>query len=119
MGTLPSCHASSKNVQVLDQPSPGANRSLLGAPSFGIECEKWLTSGERLHRAVDGFAERESEVLNERIEKHAGRINGKDNDFLSSQREPIPFSVRFVVYAILLQRAKISDDARKRLRNVF
>ena len=94
MGTFPSCQAPSKNVQVLDQPSPGANR--LPPRCFFVWDQQLREmanrSGEHLAIAPSmAFRSASSQVLDEWIEKHAGRINGKDHDLLvlAARADPI------------------------------
>src|SRR5208282_5752763 len=134
MGTLPSCQASSKNVQVLDQSLGAAINSsqplYVYAPgrrckcgmemeSLGL-CRRFRRLADSLvaNRAVNGFFQCDRKVLDERLEKHAGRIDGKNDDVLSLQRETFPFRVGLVERAILFQGAKIGEEAGKRLGNV-
>ena len=53
------------------------------------------------YRAIDGFRYRDSQMRDQRFDKHAGRIQRQNDAILSTWRKLLPFRTRFTDSPIL------------------
>ncbi len=59
---------------------------------------------------VDGLLQGGSQMLDKWFNQHHCRINGQNDNFLSTLGKAIPFQVRLVEYAVLCRRTKVCND---------
>src|ERR1700674_284742 len=61
--------------------------------------------------SVNALPQRYSQVLDEWFDKHAGGIDGQNDNFLPPLRQPIPFQPRLAEDAILFHGTEVCDLA--------